>query len=422
MTPTPPPNAVKDMGLAKVGRQRIDWAAAHMPVLGLIRKEFEQTKPLKGVTIGACLHVTKETAVLCETLKAGGAKVAICGSNPLSTQDDVAAALAEAGIHVYAWRGVNNKEYYEHVDAVLMNKPTLTMDDGGDLVTRLVTVHKDLIPHVLAGTEETTTGVHRFRSMAAEGVLPYPLVAVNDAMTKHFFDNRYGTGQSTLDGILRATSSLIAGTVFVVAGYGWVGKGLSMRARGMGARVIVTEVDPVRALEAVMDGFEVAPMTEAVRRADFVVTVTGGKWVLDAEQLRNLKDGAILANSGHFDNEINLNALKDLATGVTEVRPNVELYQLKDGRKVYVLGQGRLVNLAAAEGHPPEVMDMSFANQALSSVWLLQHAKTLEKQVYAPTKEQDERVASLKLAAMGVKMDTLSADQKKYLAGWQEGT
>ena len=419
---TPAPYAVKDMGLAKVGRQRIDWAAAHMPVLALIRREFEQTKPLKGVTIGACLHVTKETAVLMETLKAGGAKVAVCGSNPLSTQDDVAAALAESGIHVYAWRGVNHKEYYEHVDAVLMNKPTLTMDDGGDLVTRLVTVHKDLIPHVLAGTEETTTGVHRFRSMAAEGVLPYPLVAVNDAMTKHFFDNRYGTGQSTLDGILRATSSLIAGTVFVVAGYGWVGKGLSMRARGMGARVIVTEVDPVRALEAVMDGFEVAPMTEAVKRADFVVTVTGGKWVLDAEQLRNVKDGAILSNSGHFDNEINLGALKEMAASVTEVRPNVQLYAMKDGRKVYVLGEGRLVNLAAAEGHPPEVMDMSFANQALSSVWLLKNAKNLEKQVYAPTKEQDERVASLKLAAMGVKMDTLSADQKKYLAGWQEGT
>jgi adenosylhomocysteinase len=419
---TPPPYAVKDMGLAKVGRQRIDWAAAHMPVLALIRREFEQTKPLKGITIGACLHVTKETAVLMETLKAGGAKVAVCGSNPLSTQDDVAAALAESGIHVYAWRGVNNKEYYEHVDAVLMNKPTLTMDDGGDLVTRLVTVHKDLIPHVLAGTEETTTGVHRFRSMAAEGVLPYPLVAVNDAMTKHFFDNRYGTGQSTLDGILRATSSLIAGTVFVVAGYGWVGKGLSMRARGMGARVLVTEVDPVRALEAVMDGFEVAPMGEAVRKADFIVTVTGGKWVLDAEQLRNLKDGAIVANSGHFDNEINLVALKDLSKSVTEIRPNVEQYDLKDGRKVYVLGQGRLVNLAAAEGHPPEVMDMSFANQALSSIWLLKNAKGLEKQVYAPTKEQDERVASLKLEAMGVKMDRLTDEQKKYLAGWQEGT
>jgi adenosylhomocysteinase len=415
-------NMIKDPSLAKVGRQRIDWAAAHMPVLALIRKEFEATKPLKGITIGACLHVTKETAVLMETLKAGGAKVAVCGSNPLSTQDDVAAALAESGIHVYAWRGVNNKEYYEHVDAVLMNKPTLTMDDGGDLVTRLVTVHKDLIPHVLAGTEETTTGVHRFRSMAAEGVLPYPLVAVNDAMTKHFFDNRYGTGQSTLDGILRATSSLIAGTVFVVAGYGWVGKGLSMRARGMGARVLVTEVDPVRALEAVMDGFEVAPMGEAVRKADFIVTVTGGKWVLDAEQLRNLKDGAIVANSGHFDNEINLVALKDLSKSVTEIRPNVEQYDLKDGRKVYVLGQGRLVNLAAAEGHPPEVMDMSFANQALSSIWLLKNAKGLEKQVYAPTKEQDERVASLKLEAMGVKMDRLTDEQKKYLAGWQEGT
>ncbi|HVM46111.1 MAG TPA: adenosylhomocysteinase [Candidatus Thermoplasmatota archaeon] len=419
---TVPPHMIKDPSLAKQGRQRIDWAAAHMPVLKLIRQEFEQAKPLKGITIGACLHVTKETAVLMETLQAGGAKVALCGSNPLSTQDDVAAALAEKGIHVYAWRGVNNQEYYEHVDAVLQNRPTITMDDGGDLVTRLVTVHKDLIPNVLAGTEETTTGVHRFRAMAAEGVLPYPLVAVNDAMTKHFFDNRYGTGQSTLDGILRATSSLIAGSVFVVAGYGWVGKGLSMRARGMGARVVVTEVDAVRALEAVMDGFEVAPMAEAVTKADFVVTVTGGKWVLDKAALENVKDGAVLANSGHFDNEINLGHLKSLAKSIEEIRPNVEQYTLKDGRKVYVLGQGRLVNLAAAEGHPPQVMDMSFANQALSAVWLLKNAKQLEKKVYEPTVEQDQRVASLKLTAMGVKMDQLTDEQKKYLAGWQEGT
>jgi adenosylhomocysteinase len=289
-------------------------------------------------------------------------------------------------------------------------------------VTRLVTVHKDLIPHVMAGTEETTTGVHRFRAMAAEGVLPYPLVAVNDAMTKHFFDNRYGTGQSTLDGILRATSSLIAGSVFVVAGYGWVGKGLSMRARGMGARVIVTEVDAVRALEAVMDGFEVATIAEAVKRADFVVTVTGGKWVLDGAALANVKDGCVLANSGHFDNEINLVALKGMAKAATDARPNVQQYALKDGRTVYVLGEGRLVNLAAAEGHPPEVMDMSFANQALSAVWLLKHAKGLEKQVYVVPKEQDERVASLKLTAMGVKVDTLSQVQKDYMAGWQEGT
>ncbi len=419
---TVPPFSIKSPDLAKQGRQRIDWAAAHMPVLALIRKEFEQTKPLKGITIGACLHVTKETAVLMETLKAGGAKVAVCGSNPLSTQDDVAAALAESGIHVYAWRGVNNQEYYEHVDAVLANKPTITMDDGGDLVTRLVTVHKDLIPHVLAGTEETTTGVHRFRSMAAEGVLPYPLVAVNDAMTKHFFDNRYGTGQSTLDGVLRATSVLIAGKVFVVGGYGWVGKGLASRARGMGARVIVTEVDPVRALEAVMDGYEVAPMRQAIAEADIVVTVTGNKWILDEAELKAAKDGVILANSGHFDNEINLVALKALSKGVREVRPNVQEYDLKDGRKAYVLGEGRLVNLAAAEGHPPEVMDMSFANQALASEWLLKHAKSLKKEVYVVPKEQDERVASLKLAAMGVKIDQLSKVQKDYMAGWQEGT
>jgi adenosylhomocysteinase len=419
---TPPPFAVKDPKLAPEGRQRIDWAAAHMPVLGLLRKEFEQTRPLKGVTIGACLHVTKETAVLMEALKAGGATVALCGSNPLSTQDDVAAALAEAGIHVYAWRGVSNQEYYEHVDAVLAARPTLTMDDGGDLVTRLVTVHKELIPHVLAGTEETTTGVHRFRSMAKEGVLPYPLVAVNDAQTKHFFDNRYGTGQSTLDGILRATSVLLAGKVFVVGGYGWVGKGLSMRARGMGARVVVTEVDPVRALEAVMDGFEVAPMREAAREADIIVTVTGGKWVLGAEELRQVRSGCILANSGHFDNEIDLVSLMGMSKASRAVRPNVVEYDLKDGRKVYVLGEGRLVNLAAAEGHPPEVMDMSFANQALASVWLLKNAKSLKKEVYVVPKEQDERVASLKLQAMGVRIDTLSAQQRDYLSGWQEGT
>ena len=416
------PHAIKDAALAKEGRQRIDWASAHMPVLKLIREEFEKEKPLTGITIGACLHVTKETAVLMETLKAGGAKVAVCGSNPLSTQDDVAAALAESGIHVYAWRGVNNKEYYEHVDAVLENKPTITMDDGGDLVTRLITEKKSLIPHVLAGTEETTTGVHRFRSMAAEGVLPYPLVAVNDAMTKHFFDNRYGTGQSTLDGILRATSTLIAGKTFVVGGYGWVGKGLSMRARGMGANVVVTEVDPVRALEAKMDGYEVMPMKDAVAKADIVVTVTGGKWVVNENELKAIKTGCILANSGHFDNEINLGALDGMTKSKREVRPNVVEYTLNDGREIYVLGEGRLVNLAAAEGHPPEVMDMSFANQALSAVWLLKNAKGLEKQVYAPSKEQDERVASLKLTAMGVKIDRLTDEQKKYLAGWQEGT
>src|SRR5438067_2296262 len=332
---TVPPFAIKDKSLAKEGRQRIEWAAAHMPVLALIRKEFEQTKPFKGVTIGACLHVTKETAVLMETLKAGGATVALCGSNPLSTQDDVAAALAESGIHVYAWRGVNNQEYYEHVDAVLANKPQITMDDGGDLVTRLVTEQKALIPGVMGGTEETTTGVHRFRAMAAEMVLPYPVVAVNDAMTKHFFDNRYGTGQSTLDGILRATSVLLAGKVFVVAGYGWVGKGVAMRARGMGSRVVVTEVDAVRALEAVMDGFEVAPMRDAIAKADMVVTVTGGKWVINADELKAAKDGCILANSGHFDNEINLSALKEMSKDVAEARPNVERYHLKDGRSLY---------------------------------------------------------------------------------------
>ncbi|HVL47116.1 MAG TPA: adenosylhomocysteinase [Candidatus Thermoplasmatota archaeon] len=418
----PPPHKIKDPALAKEGRARIDWAAAHMPVLALIRREFEKEKPLKGLTLAACLHVTKETAVLMETLAAGGAKVALCGSNPLSTQDDVAAALAESGIHVYAWRGVNEKEYYQCVDWALEHKPHYTMDDGGDLVTRLHTTRKDLLGATKAGTEETTTGVHRFRAMAKEGALTYPIVAVNDAMTKHFFDNRYGTGQSTLDGILRATSILLAGKAFVVAGYGWVGKGLAMRARGMGAHVTVTEVDPVRALEASMDGFAVAPMKDAVKHADIVVTVTGGKWVLGEGELANVKDGAILANSGHFDNEINLKALKAMAKDVVEVRPNVERYHLKDGRNVYVLGQGRLVNLAAAEGHPPEVMDMSFANQALATRWLVEHGKDLKPQVYVVPEAIDRRVAALKLEAMGVRIDRLTEAQTKYLEGWQEGT
>ncbi len=418
----PPAFKVKDVKLAKEGRARIDWAAAHMPVLGLIRREFEKERPLEGITVAACLHVTKETAVLMETLKAGGAKVVLCGSNPLSTQDDVAAALAESGIHVYAWRGVNNEEYYQCVDWALDNRPDYTMDDGGDLVTRLHTARRDLLGVTKAGTEETTTGVSRFRAMAREGVLTYPIVAVNDAMTKHLFDNRYGTGQSTIDGILRATSVLIAGKKFVVAGYGWVGKGLAMRARGLGAHVVVTEVDPVRALEAVMDGFEAMPMREAAKEGDIIVTVTGGKWILDEAEMRNLKDGVILANSGHFDNEINLKALHAMAKDVVEVRPNVERYALDDGRNVYVLGQGRLVNLAAAEGHPPEVMDMSFANQALATRWVKDHAPELKAQVYVVPEDIDRRVASLKLEAMGVKIDRLSAAQAAYLTGWQEGT
>ncbi|HVL88280.1 MAG TPA: adenosylhomocysteinase [Candidatus Thermoplasmatota archaeon] len=413
---------VKDESLAAEGKKRIDWAQAHMPVLVALRERFAKEKPLAGVTLGACLHVTKETAVLMRTLAAGGAKVALCGSNPLSTQDDVAAALAAEGIHVYAFRGTNEKEYYENVDAVLEHKLTYTMDDGGDLVTRLHTEKKGLLSTVKAGTEETTTGVVRFRAMAAEGVLKYPIVAVNDAMTKHFFDNRYGTGQSTIDGILRATSVLLAGKIFVVAGYGWCGRGLAQRARGMGARVVVTEIDPVKALEATMDGFEVMPLADAARVGDIFVTVTGNKNVLHEGILRNLKNGAILANSGHFDAEIELPALRALSKNVARVKENVDAYQYKDGRTVYLIGEGRLVNLAAAEGHPPEVMDMSFANQALASEWLAKDKPKLEPKVYSVPAEIDARVARLKLDAMGIKIDALTDEQRRYLSGWREGT
>ena len=413
---------VKDESLAAEGKKRIDWAQAHMPVLVALRERFAKEKPLAGVTLGACLHVTKETAVLMRTLAAGGAKVALCGSNPLSTQDDVAAALAAEGIHVYAFRGTNEKEYYENVDAVLEHKLTYTMDDGGDLVTRLHTEKQGLLSTVKAGTEETTTGVVRFRAMAAEGVLKYPIVAVNDAMTKHFFDNRYGTGQSTIDGILRATSVLLAGKIFVVAGYGWCGRGLAQRARGMGARVVVTEIDPVKALEATMDGFEVMPLADAARVGDIFVTVTGNKNVLHEGILRNLKNGAILANSGHFDAEIELPALRALSKNVARVKENVDAYQYKDGRTVYLIGEGRLVNLAAAEGHPPEVMDMSFANQALASEWLAKDKPKLEPKVYSVPAEIDARVARLKLDAMGIKIDALTDEQRRYLSGWREGT
>ncbi|MHB8604643.1 MAG: adenosylhomocysteinase [Thermoplasmatota archaeon] len=418
-----PPSKVKDTSLAAQGEKEIRWAAAHMPVLALLKREFEKEKPLAGITLGACLHVTKETAVLVETLVAGGAAVAICGSNPLSTQDDVAAALAaKPGVHVYAWRGVNEKEYYQCVDWTLDNRPDFTMDDGGDLVTRLHTTRQELLSHTKAGTEETTTGVTRFRAMAADKALKYPIIAVNDAQTKHFFDNRYGTGQSTIDGLLRATSILIAGKRFVVAGYGWVGKGLATRARGMGAHVTVTEVDPVRALEAVMDGFTVATMKDAARTADIIITVTGGKHVLDAAALDSLKSGAIIANSGHFDNEIDLVHLKKTAKEVREVRPNVEAYTLKDGRLVYVLGEGRLLNLAAAEGHPPEVMDMSFANQALAARYLKEGYAELAPEVYVVPKDLDDRVAALKLEAMGVRIDRLSDEQRRYAGAWREGT
>ncbi|HEC80860.1 MAG TPA: adenosylhomocysteinase [Thermoplasmatales archaeon] len=416
--------AVKDLSLADAGRKLVHWAEDHMPVLMRIRREFEEKKPLDGITIGCCLHVTKETAVLVQTLKAGGAEVALCGSNPLSTNDAVAAALADAGIHVYAWRGVNHEEYYWCVDRVIDYKPQITMDDGGDLITRLHTVKRGLLPNVFGGTEETTTGVNRQKVMAEKGELEYPVIAVNNAMTKHFFDNRYGTGQSTIDGILRATSVLIAGKTFVVCGYGWCGKGVSMRARGMGAKVVVTEVDPVRALEAVMDGFQVMPIKEAAKIGDIFVTVTGNKHVIDGGTIDLLKDGAIVANSGHFDNEIDVTYLDKKSRDWFEIRPNVREYHMEDGRKIYLLAEGRLVNLAAAEGHPSEVMDMSFANQALVAEWLTknENRSKLENKVYPVPEEIDELIAKHKLATMNVEIDELTEVQRKYMSDWKEGT
>jgi adenosylhomocysteinase len=413
---------IKDIAMKDEGKRRIDWAEAHMPVLSSIKRRFAREKPLKGIRLGACLHVTKETAVLARTLLAGGAEVAMCGSNPLSTQDDVAAALSAEGVSVFAWHGVNDKDYYSCVDDVLATKPHYTMDDGGDLVTRLHTAKKNLLSAVRAGTEETTTGVTRFKAMAEDKALQFPIVAINDAKTKHFFDNRYGTGQSTIDGILRATSLLLAGKTFVIAGYGWCGRGLAQRARGMGAHVVITEVDPVKALEAAMDGFQVMSMAKAASIGDFFVTVTGGKSAVGKKAIDNLKDGAILANSGHFDIEVDLEYLRKKAKSVTEARANVEEYDLKDGRKIYVLGQGRLINLAAAEGHPPEVMDMSFANQALTVEWLVTEEPKLENGVYPVPATIDANVAALKLASMGIEIDSLTDDQKKYLAGWKEGT
>jgi len=415
---------VKDLKLAEEGRNLIHWAEDHMPVLMRIRREFEQKKPLKDVTLGCCLHVTKETAVLAKTLKVGGAKVALCGSNPLSTNDAVAAALAEEGIFVYAWRGVSNEEYYWCVDQVLDHKPNITMDDGSDIVTRLHTTRKENLKYVIAGTEETTTGVNRQRIMADNKELMYPIIAVNDAMTKHFFDNRYGTGQSTIDGILRATSVLIAGKTFVVCGYGWCGKGVAMRAKGMGANVIVTEVDPVRALEAEMDGFKVMPIKIAAEIGDIFVTSTGNKYVIDASTLDVMNDGAIVANSGHFDNEINVGHLDKISKDWTEIRPNVREYHLKNGKTIYLLAEGRLVNLSAAEGHPSEVMDMSFANQALTAEWLADKKTTerLEKQVYSVPKDIDQKIALHKLKSMNVEIDTLTKVQKEYMDNWKEGT
>lgn len=416
--------AIKDIKLANEGKNLIHWAEDHMPVLMKIRKDFEKKKPLRGFKIGCCLHVTKETAVLVKTLKAGGASVALCASNPLSTNDAVAAALVKEGISVYAWRGVNKDEYYWCVNQVLNTKPNITMDDGGDLVTELHTNRRDLLKFVIAGTEETTTGVKRQRIMAEKKELMYPIIAVNDAMTKHLFDNRYGTGQSTIDGILRATSVLISGKTFVVCGYGWCGKGVSKRAQGMGANVIVTEVDPIRALEATMDGFRVMPIKKAAEIGDIFVTVTGNKHVIDSSVIEKLKNGAILANSGHFDNEIDVNYLNKISKDFIEIRPNVREYHLKDGRTVYLLAEGRLVNLSAAEGHPSEVMDMSFANQALVVEWLTKknNIKKLENKVYPVPTEIDQKVAMYKLQSMGIEIDKLSKVQKEYMESWKEGT
>ncbi len=416
---------IKTTELAPTGKQRIDWANRFMPVLDSIRARFESERPLEGLRIAACLHVTTETANLMKTLKAGGAEAVVCASNPLSTQDDVAASLVvDENIGVFAIDGVNTETYYKHIDAALDMQPAITMDDGADLVSRLHSeeTNPSLIEQVVAGTEETTTGVIRLRSMAAEGVLRYPIIAVNDADTKHFFDNRYGTGQSTLDGIIRATNLLIAGTTVVVAGYGWCGRGVASRARGLGANVIVTEVNPLRALEAVMDGFRVMPMLEAVQEADLIVTLTGDIHVLRKEHFEVMKDGTIIANSGHFDVEIDIPMLGKLSVDKGSARPYVDVYTLADGRKLYLIGEGRLVNLATAEGHPASVMDMSFANQALSVEYIAKNRDGFENRVYDVPKSIDEAVAQLKLQAFGIEIDTLTAEQEEYLNSWEMGT
>ena len=412
---------VKDKSLAPQGHLQIEWAAKHMPVLNIIKVRFEKEKPLKGQTLAACLHVTKETAVLINVLTIGGAKIALCGSNPLSTQDDVAAALADSGVHVFAWRGQNTEDYYKCIEKVLEFNPTLTMDDGADVVGMLHSKRQDLIKNIKGGTEETTTGVVRLRAMECDGTLKYPIVAVNDAYTKYLFDNRYGTGQSTIDGILRATSVLLAGKNFVVGGYGWCSRGIAMRAQGLGANVIVTEVQPTRALEAAMNGLRVMPMSEAAPIGDIFVTATGDLNVIRKEHMQAMKDGAILCNSGHFNVEISIPDLESLTKSKRTMRPNMEEYALKDGRKLYLLAEGRLVNLAAAEGHPSEVMDMSFANQALCSEFVAKSGK-LQNKVYAVPKEIDEKIAELKLQSMNIKIDELTAEQKKYLSTWEMGT
>lgn len=414
---------IKDSSLAEGGRRRIEWAEREMPVLRQIRERFAKERPLAGIRVSACLHVTTETANLMRTLQAGGADVVITASNPLSTQDDVAAALVNHyEIPTFAIKGEDNVTYYKHLHAALDHNPQMTMDDGADLVSVIHKERTDLLPGIIGGTEETTTGVIRLRAMAADKALKFAVIAVNDAMTKHLFDNRYGTGQSTLDGIIRATNILLAGKTFVVAGYGWCGRGLASRARGMGANVIVTEIDPLPALEAVMDGFRVMPMAEAAKVGDIFCTVTGDLNVLDGHHFEVMKDGALVCNSGHFNCEINIPALEKLSNGKKLVRPFVDQYQLKDGRSIYLLGEGRLINLASAEGHPASVMDMSFANQALSAEYMLKNYKTLEKKVYSVPDVIDRDIARLKLAAMNVKLDVLTDEQVHYLNSWQEGT
>ncbi len=414
---------VKDIDLAEAGRKRIDWAEIEMPVLRLIRERFERERPLEGLRLSACLHVTSETANLARTLAVGGADVVVCASNPLSTQDDVAASLvAHDSIPVYAIKGEDNDTYYDHLRAALEHNPQITMDDGADLVSGVLKERPDLIEGLLGSTEETTTGVIRLKAMAADGVLQFPVIAVNDSDTKHLFDNRYGTGQSTIDGIIRATNILLAGKTFVVGGYGYCSRGIAERAHGLGANVIVTEVDPIRALEAAMDGYRVMPMIEAAPIADFVVTATGDRDVIAGEHFAAMKDGCVVANSGHFNVEIDIPALAEMSVDKLEPRSFVEQYILEDGRKINLLGEGRLINLASAEGHPSAVMDMSFANQALASEFLLQNKGQLENAVHALPKDVDREIASLKLAAMGIAFDQLTDEQARYLASWEEGT
>lgn len=413
---------IKDIALAEKGKGRIDWAERSMPVLRMIRERFSKEKPLAGTVLAACLHVTTETAALVQTLAAGGADVYLCASNPLSTQDDVAAALVADGYRVFSIKGEDTDTYYQHINACLDPKPHVTMDDGADLVGTIHAERQDLTERLIGGTEETTTGVIRLKSMADKGVLLFPVIAVNDSNTKHFFDNRYGTGQSTIDGILRSTNRLLAGSVFVVSGYGWCGRGVAMRASGAGARVVVTEVDPLRALEAAMDGYTVLPLKEAAKIGDFFCTVTGDKSVIAEEHFAEMKDGAIVCNSGHFNVEIQIEALERTATSKRVIREFVEEYTMSDGRRIILLGEGRLINLAAAEGHPSSVMDMSFANQALAAEYLVKHGKSLSKAVHRVPSDIDDEIARLKLDAMGIRIDTLTAEQQEYLSSWEMGT